>query len=299
VQQGEALRTFNRAASVALTILALQACSSNPTVSSGGSIEDFARNLNGAQYSFDLRGVRLRSEDSAEPVTNQRIPRGLVLGLAPAQDHCKRAGGDPSLVDFVEAAPETAAHVRPNLNLPQRVLCLRNGNPFWVLDIGYVDVRVVTGIEETLRTPIWDLRMKLQTQLLSPDQYAARLKGEQVQAQARDRAAAAQKERQAALERDRQQRVKDQAAEARRSAAQRPARVAVFQTNLKVGDRFQWARAPGGGGPYVGMVVRIEGVMAFVQFDNLTISGQSTRYLPIGELEPFDGPTPAWRRAID
>jgi hypothetical protein len=47
------------------------------------------------------------------------------------------------------------------------------------------------------------------------------------------------------------------------------------------------------------MVVRIEGVMAFVQFDNLTISGQSTRYLPKSELEPFDGPTPAWRRAID
>ena len=293
------MRTFNRAAGVALTILALQACSSNPTVSSGGSIEDFARNLNGKQYSFDLRGVRFRSEDSAEPVTPQRIPRGLVIGLAPAQDHCKRAGGDPSLVDVIEAAPETAVHARPNLNLPQRVLCLRNGNPVWVLDIRYADVRVVTGIEETLRTPIWDLRMKLQTQLLSPDQYAARLTDEQAQAQAREKAAAAQKERQAALERDRQQRIKDQEAETRRSAAQWPARVAAFQTNLKVGDRFQWARAPGGGGPYVGMVVRIEGVMAFVQFDNLTISGQSTRYLPKGELEPFDGPTPAWRRAID
>ncbi|MCO4095352.1 MAG: hypothetical protein HEQ37_19210 [Acidovorax sp.] len=282
-----------------MTILALQACSNNPTVSSGGSIEDFARNLNGKQYSFDLRGVRFRSEDSAEPVTPQRIPRGLVLGLAPAQEHCKRSGGDPSLVDVVEAAPEAAPNARPNLNLPQRVLCLRNGNPVWALDIRYVDVRVVTGIEETLRTPIWDLRMKLQTQLLSPDQYAARLKDEQAQAQAREKAAAAQKERQAALERDRQQRIKDQEAEARRTAAQWPARVAAFQTNLKVGDRFQWARPPGGGGPYVGMVVRIEGVMAFVQFDNLTISGQSTRYLPKGELEPFDGPTPAWRRVID
>lgn len=299
MQQGEALRTFKRATGVALTILALQACSNNPTVSSGGSIEDFARNLNGKQYSFDLRGVRFRSEDSAEPVTPQRIPRGLVLGLAPAQEHCKRSGGDPSLVDVVEAAPEAAPNARPNLNLPQRVLCLRNGNPVWALDIRYADVRVVTGIEETLRTPIWDLRMKLQTQLLSPDQYAARLKDEQAQAQAREKAAAAQKERQAALERDRQQRIKDQEAEARRTAAQWPARVAAFQTNLKVGDRFQWARPPGGGGPYVGMVVRIEGVMAFVQFDNLTISGQSTRYLPKGELEPFDGPTPAWRRVID
>lgn len=293
------MRTFNRAAGVALTILALQACSNNPTVSTGGSIEDFARNLNGKQYSFDLRGVRFRSEDSAEPVTPHRIPRGLVLGLSPAQDHCKRAGGDPSLVDVVEAAPETAAHARPNLNLPQRVLCLRNGNLVWVLDVRYVDVRVVTGIEETLRTPIWDLRMKLQTQLLNPDQYAARLKEEQAQAQSREKAAAAQKERQAALEQERQQNARAQEAEARKLAAERPGRVAAFQANLKAGDRFQWARAPGGGGPYVGMVVRIEGVMAFVQFDNLTISGQSTRYLPKGELEPFDGPTPAWRRAID
>jgi hypothetical protein len=39
--------------------------------------------------------------------------------------------------------------------------------------------------------------------------------------------------------------------------------------------------------------------MAFVQFDNLTIAGQQTRYLPRVELEPFSGPTPNFRRAID
>jgi hypothetical protein len=289
------LSIFKRPAVVALTILALQACSNNPTVSSGGSIEDFARNLDGKQYSFDLRGVRFRAEDSAEPVTPQRIPKGLALGLAPAQDHCKRAGGEPSLVDVIEVEPQGSVKV----NLPLRVLCLRGGIPVWVLDVRYVDVRVVSGIEETLRTPIWDLRMKLQTQLLTPDQYAARLKDERAQAQARERAAAAQKERQAALEQERQQRAMAQDDQARKLAAERPARVAAFQANLKPGDRFQWARAPGGGGPYVGVVVRIEGVMAFVQFDNLTISGQSTRYLQKAELEPFDGPTPTWRRAID
>lgn len=286
---------FKRPAVVALTILALQACSNNPTVSSGRSIEDFARNLDSKQYSFDLRGVRFRAEDSAEPVTPQRIPKGLALGLAPAQDHCKRAGGEPSLVDVIEAEPQGSVKV----NLPLRVVCLRGGIPVWVLDVRYVDVRVVSGIEETLRTPIWDLRMKLQTQLLTPDQYAARLKDEQAQTQARERAATAQKERQTALEQERQQRAMAQEAQARKLAAERPARVAAFQANLKAGDRFQWARAPGGGGPYVGVVVRIEGVMAFVQFDNLTISGQSTRYLQRAELEPFDGPTPTWRRAID
>ena len=278
----------------------LQACSSNPTVSAGGSIEEFARSLNGKLYAFDLRGVKFRSEMSAEPVTPQRVPKGLAIALAPAQDHCRRAGGDPSLVDFIEAAPETAAHARPNLSLPQRVLCLRSGSPVWVLDVRYVDVRVVTGIEETLRTPIWDLRMELQTQLLTPGQYAARLKEEQAQAQSREAAAAAQKERQAALEQERQQRARAQEADARRLAAERPARIAAFQANLKAGDRFQWVRPPrGSGGPVVGLIVRVEGSMAFVQLDNLTISGQQTRYIPRVELEPFDGPTPNVRWSVD
>ena len=91
----------------------------------------------------------------------------------------------------------------------------------------------------------------------------------------------------------------DQEAESRRILAQWPARVAAFQASLKAGDRFQWARAPGGGGPYIGMVVRLEGAMAFVQFDNLTIGGQQTRYIPKIELEPFDGPPPNFRRSID
>ena len=292
-------RLSRRAPGAILVASLLQACSSNPTVSAGGSIDEFARSLNGKPYAFDLRGVKFRSEMSAEPVTPQRVPKGLAIALAPAQEHCKRAGGEPSLVDFVEAAPETAAHVRPNLNLPQRVLCLRSGNPSWVLDIRYVDVKVITGLDPTLRTPIWDLSMSLQTKLLSPDEYAARLKEEQAQAQAREKAAVAQKERQAALEKERQQRARAQEAEARRLAAEWPARVAAFQANLKAGDRFQWARPPGGGGPYVGMVVRLEGAMAFVQFDNLTVGGQQTRYLPKVELEPFDGPTPNFRRSID
>ena len=278
----------------------LQACSSNPSVSAGGSIEEFARSLNGKLYAFDLRGVKFRSEMSAEPVTPQRMPKGLAIALAPAQEHCKRAGGEPSLVDFIEAAPETAAHARPNLNLPQRVLCLRTGTPLWVLDIRYVGVKVITGTEPTLRTPIWDLQMSLQAQLLSPDQYAARLKEEQAQAEARERAAAAQKERQAALEQERQQRARVQEAEARKLAAERPARAAAFQANLKAGDRFQWMRSPAGiYGTVVGMVVRVEGPLAFVQLDNMTIGGQSTRYIPKVELEPFSGQTPSQRYSID
>jgi biotin carboxyl carrier protein len=284
----KALSIFKRPAVVTLATLALQACSNNPTVSSGGAIEDFARNLNGKQFSFDLRGVRFRSEDSAAPVGAERIPKGLAIGLAPALDHCKRAGGEPSLADVFEAAPDGSVKV----NLPRRVLCLRSGNPVWVLDVRYADVRVVSGIEEALRTPIWDLRMKLQTQLLSADQYAARLKEEQAQAQSREKAAAAQKERQAAIEQERQQRARAQEAEARKLVAEWPARVAAFQANLKVGDRVKWGQPLRFYDPCVGLVVRIEGGVAFIQFDNLTVGGQPTRYIPKIELGPCDSPPP-------
>ena len=52
------MKTFSRTAGLALlAILALQGCSSNPSVSAGGTIEEFARSLDGKQYRLDLRGV--------------------------------------------------------------------------------------------------------------------------------------------------------------------------------------------------------------------------------------------------
>lgn len=284
------MKTFSRAVGVALlTILSLQGCSTNPSVSGGGSIEEFSRALDGKRYEFDLTGQILVPSMSGVLVTAQRIPKGLTVALAPAQDRCVRDGGEPSFTELQAAG---------QAQLPQRILCTRGAVPLWVLDIQYGNVTTKPVFDETLRKSFSYLGMTIRTQLLLADQYAARLREEGIQAQERDKAAAAQRERQAALERDRQQRIKDQEAEARRIAAQWPARVSAFQANLKVGDRFQWARPPGGGGPFVGMVVRIEGALAFVQFDNLTISGQQTRYIPKVELEPFDGPTPQGRYEI-
>lgn len=284
------MKTFSRAAGVGLLIiLALQGCSTNPSVSGGGSIEEFSRALDGKRYEFDLTGQILVPSMSGVLVTAQRIPKGLTVALAPAQERCVRDGGAPSFTELQAAG---------QAQLPQRILCQRGKVPLWVLDIRYGNVTTKPVFDETLRKSFSYLGMTIRTQLLSADQYAARLREEEVQAQERDKAAAVQRERQAALERDRQQRIKDQEAEARRIAAQWPARVSAFQANLKVGDRFQWARPPGGGGPFVGMVVRIEGALAFVQFDNLSISGQQTRYVPRTELEPFDGPTPQGRYEI-
>lgn len=259
----------------------------NPSVPGGGSIEEFSVALNDKRYYFDVYGRISTPSLSGERTEPQKVFKGLTIALAPAEEHCKRAGGVPTFAELLRPYWVSTGTV------PQRILCQRDAVPLWALDIRYLRVT------ELEFEPYLFVGLTLRTELLPPEQYVVRLKEEQVQAQAREAAATAQRERQAVLEQERQQRAKDAAAEAQRIAAQRATKVATFQANLKPGDRFQWTKPPGGDGPIVGLVVRIEGVMAFVQFDNLTISGQSTRYLPKGELEPFDGPTPAWRRAID
>lgn len=290
------MKNFSHTAGVSLlVILALQGCSTNPSVSGGGSIEEFALSLNGKRYEFDQTGnfqaKGMHHSRSGLLVTPQQIPAGLTLALAPAQEHCQRGGGTPSFAKLLASERDA--------QLPQRILCLRNGAPLWALEVQYVDL--VLKYSPSQRPA--ELEMTLRTQLLSPEQSAAQLQEEQAQeqaqARAKDIAAAARREQWHAANKVNQQLANDQAAEARRIAAQWQVTVAAFQANLKAGDRFQWARPPGGGGPFVGMVVRLEGAMAFVQFDNLTISGQSTRYLPRTELEPFDGPTPNFRRAIE
>lgn len=265
-----------------LVCAALQACSINPSVPGGGSIEDFARALNGKRYQFDMTGRVWVPSMAGEPVTPQRIPKGLTVALNPAEEHCKRGGGVPAF--------DAMAATDFKVQLPQRLVCKRGEAVAWSLELRYFDTEYTSSAY---------LATSIRAQLQSAEQYAETVRKEEASARAQEQAATAQKDRQAAAERERQQRARDLEIEARRNAAQWPARVAAFQANLKAGDRFQWSRAPGGGGPFVGMVVRVEGQMAFVQFDNLTIAGQQTRYLARTELEPFDGPTPNFRRVID
>jgi hypothetical protein len=283
------MKTFSPMSGVALlAIFALQGCSTNPSVSGGSSIDDFARALYGKRYEFERTGQILVPSMSGVLVTGQQIPKGLTVALAPAQERCVRDGGEPSFTELQAAG---------DARLPQRILCQRGAAPLWVLDIRYDNVTTKNVVGEASNKTYTYLGMTLRTQLLSPDQYASRQKDEQ---QARDKAAAVQRERQAALEQERQQRAKDQEAEARRIAAQWPARVAEFRAHLKAGDRFKWATPPSPvwGGPVVGIVVRVEGVLAYVQFENLTIGGQQTRYVARDQLEPFDGPTPGVRHEI-
>lgn len=282
-------KTFSLRAGIALlAIVALQGCYLNPHVRGAGSIQEFARDLSGKRYDFVIPNSQAPLQlpnRSAKPVTAQDIPQGLMVALEPAQALCTKDGGQPSFSDLREADGTRG-------KLPQRLVCQRGIEPLWALFITYTDVG-------TNRSYGGTLTMTVHARVPTAEQYAVQLQEEkakeQAQTEAREKAAAAQRERQAAFERDRPQRE----AQARQAALEESARVGRFQANLKAGDRFQWVRAPGAGHPIVGMVVRVEGALAFVQFDNLTIAGQQTRYLPKAELEPFDGPTPSFRRSID
>lgn len=267
------------------------ACSTNPSIPAGRSIQEFARELDNKRFELELTGRVWVPGMSGEPVSAQRIPRGLLLALGPAVDHCTRAGGEITYPKLQAAGGS---------QLPLRALCQRGTDPIWAVDLQYLGVATKAGEDSMGRKTLQFLTMTTRTEYLSSESLVMRVRDEQAQAQAREQAAAAQRERDAANEQERLRLARARDAEAQRAAAMWPARVAEFRANMKAGDRFKWSSPPGGisGGPIVGMVIRTEGSMAYVQFDNLIVAGQQTRYLKKEEIEPFDGPTPGARYEI-
>ena len=262
---------------VLLTAL-LFGCSTNPTVAGESSIQDFANNLDGKFQSLDARG------------TGQRIPQGLLLLLKPATEHCSRDGGYATLKVMQD---------RGELDLPAYLLCQRGSTPIWALGLTYDNAQGNFRNDAAGKPVLLFFKSTLRTKVLSAEEAEGILQAEKLQVETQRLADTRRLEREATLERERQQRIKDKEVEAQRVAAQWPAKVAAFQATLKVGDRFKWGRAPLWGGPFVGIVVRVEGTLAFVQFDNLTFAGQQTRYLPKAELEPFEEPAPTGRGTIN
>jgi len=269
----------------------LGGCSMNPKVAGGDSIQEFARNLHARVFLLEQDGRVLVPAMSGALVTSQRIPKGLLVALAPAQAHCAAGGGEPQFSQTKEAP--NAAHV------PTRVVCLKQGRPLCVLDLTYPEMRLVSGEGVPGATPLSYLRLQTNAQLMTSDEFDAKLRDEQASARERERIAAFLREREQAAERQRREAALRQQAAEQRDAAEWPARVAQFQANLKPGDRFRWTAPPGISGDVVGMVVRVDADVVFVQFDNLTIGAQATRYVPRNQLEPFRGRTPAGTYKIE
>lgn len=277
-------------------VVATLGCSTNPSVQQGASIQEFASSLNGKRFSFEMTGSVWVPAMSGVPMTEQRIPRGLLVALAPATEHCRRQDGDIAMTKL--QAVELHPQFHPQL--PLRAQCERRGEPLWALDLRYVAVSMNTGESAGGGKNLLYLNMTTAAQFLSAERLAEHLRDEQLQAQADAQAAAARQARELAQEQERQRLARGKELDSARAAAQWPARVAAFRANLKAGDRFKWTSPPSGfwGGPIVGMVVRVDSEIALVQFDNLTIGGQQTRYIPRTQLEPFDGPLPSGRYEI-
>lgn len=279
-----------------IAVTTLLGCSTNPSVQQGASIQEFARSLSGQKFSFELTGSVWVPAMSGVLVTAQQIPKGLLVAIEPATQHCTREGGEIAMTKL--QAVEQPSRYRPQL--PLRVLCERRGETRWALDFKYSGVSVVPGEGAGGRMNLLFLNMTTGVEYLSAEHLAERMHDEHQKAQAEAQAAVAQRGREMATEQERQQLARSKEIEAARVAAQWPARVAAFRANLKAGDRFKWTSPPNGtwGGPIIGMVVRVEAAMAFVQFDNLTIGGQQSRYIVKEQLEPFDGPTPVGKYEI-
>ena len=137
------------------------------------------------------------------------------------------------------------------------------------------------------QTPLWGFQSNARhvgntysTYVLMPTLMTA----EQVAANQRARWEAASEEQRLRVDKWRQE-----AEEASRQQALAAERLEQFRRNLKAGDRFEW-KVPGR--DYVtavGTIIRVENdALAFVQFDNLKISGQVTRFVPRSELRPVE-----------
>lgn len=282
-RQSASAGSFRLGIGMATLAIALAACSTNPRIASGDSIQDFARALNGAKFDFDLSGRIKVPAMSGALVTPQRIPEGLLVALAPARQHCAREGGALTFNKLLNTG---------HANLPRRIECGSVSGLSWAVDLAYLDSALVPGEDAMGRKSLTYLRFTMRSEYLSAADLADRISAEQAQADARARADAEGQVRQARTAAIR-------AAEAERQAAEWPGRVAAFRSAMKSGDRCEWKPAtPAPVGPLVGVVVRTEGAMAYVQFENAIIGGQSSRYVPKAELVPFDRPTPAARFEI-
>lgn len=243
-------------------------CYSSPIVPAGTDIKAYAAGLAGRTLTLNPGGTGFnRAEGSGWDKAYGY--HGLREELRPAETHCRAAGGQLDLTTHADVG---------GYSLPTLLRCMPGGggDPYgkalWYLELQYFQDRAPN---RWIRLHITQARVSDEAQW----QQARKEAAERRQADAQRREADELRRRQA-LEEGKARIAKEQ--EARALA------VAAFRSGLKPGDRFRWAIDPPFGYA-VGMVVRIEGELVFVQFNNAVMGGSNTRYLKRSELEPWDG----------
>ncbi len=254
--------------SAGLTLLAgvlLVACAT-PAVrpNAGASVNEYAANLSQQRFGLSLKPA---------PGTPRGLASDFAWVLEPVNQFCSNAGGQ------LKVARQGSLDRVP---VPTELDCVREGRVLWGFVPGAFNGNVI------LEGPGGRLFVTLSPGVLSESDVADRRKSE----------LAAKAGEALAIEAKRQQ---DRAENLRQAELQAQAdqRAAEFRKNLKPGDRFLWWAPPGRYIAGVGIVIRLEGELAFVQFDNLKISGQTTRYIPRKELRPMEGAVPQGKFEID
>ena len=262
---------------ISLIILAVgvvSACASNPSIPVGKSINEFVNGINEKQYNFNLGSQTI--SDTLNGLADEKFGYvGLKIALWPAFIHCQSSNGKAVVVESVRAGPRLA---------PSLLRCLKGQDFLWEVDLTYDHIRT--------ESP-W-LFLTVHSELITPEILEARRQKaiDKQRAEAEEWRRTEPKRRAESEERKRMAEIQQMAIEKEQAQIKEAAR--LFRTNLKPKDRFQW-KIPGDHQYAVGMVIRIEGDLIFVQFDNLTMGGQNTRYIDRAQVEPWNGRMPAVR----
>jgi hypothetical protein len=246
------------ALSAQVLLLLLAGCTSNPIVPAGSDIQSFAAGLSGRTLTLNPGGTGFNKAESSDRERDYGY-LGLKEELAPASAHCQTAGGALRLAEHKPVGPRS---------LPTLLRCDRNQQPLWYLALDY---------RQNLAPNRWILLSVVQARTFDEAQRV-----EEERRSAEERRVAQERNRKTFQEID---------ARAAREREARALAAAAFRASVKAGDRFRWLIQPPLGYA-VGIVVRVEGDLVFVQFDNAVVGSSNTRYLKRGEIEPWDGVPP-------
>jgi hypothetical protein len=237
-----------------------------------------------AQFVTDFSGKELRLHSPASPtdslagdstLSDTRDAEfgyaGLRDAYAAAQKICGAAAGTLRIAGqraFSKAAP----------NLPTRLRCFAQNKTVWELNVQYVEKHILDTSSRRIVSLVPQANLSVPGDGASrPAKREASLKTE-LQVNEKERAKAAPERTEKILAEPVQKTSKSGVVE-------------NFRKNLKAGDWVQW-KTNDMHGKTVGIVARVEGDLALVQFDNPSFTGQSLRYFKRSQLKPVDGTLP-------
>lgn len=249
---------------------ALAGCASNAAVESDQSIAQFVADFSGRELRLHSPALSSDSLAGDSAMSGARDAEfgyaGLRDAYAPAHKHCAASAGTLRIMN-------QRSFSKAGANLPAHLRCVGRDKTVWELNVQYVEKHIL------------DTNARRIVSLVPQASLA-------VPADSADRPANLKTEL----------RVKEKEKERTKTGAERAEKILAetvrktsksgvvenFRKNLKAGDRVQW-KSKDVRGKTVGIVARMDGDLALVQFDNPSFIGQSLRYFKRSQMEPFDG----------